>query len=335
MPHDELSRTHHTLSVVVCTYDRYGLLDQAIASLLRQDIAGFEIIVVDNSPDQKRAQEHGLGYAGCDRVTYVLEPKPGLSRARNIGIARSCGSIVAFIDDDAAADPGWAKAIIDTFETFPGNVAVVGGAVAPRLTAVRPEWLTDKLMRYLSIVERGPDLRELQRGEWLAGCNIAFRRSALQEIGGFSEALGRSGTASLLSNEETQVVDRIRASGGLVVYNPRARVEHTIDVSRLDELWFYRRAAWQAVSDVLSDPEKALVRAPRSAEHISGLIDRARVPQGIQERVDAIYGLMLSCLAGEAIFDQKPRNRARSRFAKNLRAIPGKVLRRLRADRTP
>lgn len=335
MPHNEVGRTDHTLSVVVCTYDRYSLLDQAIASLLRQDVAGIEIIVVDNSPDQKRAQDHGLRYAGCDRVTYVLEPRPGLSQARNIGIARARGSIVAFIDDDATADPGWARAIIDTFETFPGNVAVVGGAVAPRLTAVRPEWLTDKLMRYLSIVERGTDLRELSQGEWLAGCNIAFRRSALQEIGGFSEALGRSGTASLLSNEETQVVDRIRASGGLVVYNPRAQVEHTIDVSRLDELWFYRRAAWQAVSDVLSDPEKALVRAPRSAVHVSGLIDLARVPPGTQERVDAIYGLVLSCLAGEAIFDQKLRNSSRSRFAKNLRAIPGKAIRKLRASLSP
>lgn len=335
MQHNELGRTDHTLSVVVCTYDRYGLLDQAIASLLRQDVADIEIIIVDNSPDQKRAQDHGLRYAGCDRVTYVLEPRPGLSRARNIGIARARGSIVAFIDDDATADPGWAKAIIDTFETFPGNVAAVGGIVAPRWTAVRPEWLTDKLMRYLSIVERGTELRELQRGEWLAGCNIAFRRSVLQAIGGFSEALGRSGAVSLLSNEETQVVDLITASGGIVVYDPRARVEHTIDASRLDELWFCRRAAWQAVSDFLSDPEKSRAHVLRSAGRVSDVIDPSRVPQGTQERVNAIYGLVLSCLAGEAIFDKKLRKRSGSRFVNNLRAIPGKAIRKFRASLSP
>lgn len=331
MSHSELKHAAHSLSVVVCTYDRYNLLDGAIESLLRQTLANFEIIVVDNSPDHERAKKHGEKYAGTKGVTYIVEPKPGLSRARNIGVARSQGSVVAFLDDDAVASPDWASEIIKTFDAFPGNVGAVGGPAAPRWTAPRPEWLTPKLMSYLSIVDWGDETRELQPGEWLAGCNIAFKRTLLEKVGGFSETLGRSGAAALLSNEETQVVELIKGAGGLVVYNPLARVEHTIDVGRLDELWFYRRAAWQAVSDFLSDAENARKHARKVAERVSGFIDVNRTPTGTQDRAAAVYNLVLSCLAGEAIFGENLGRRSGSRVAQNLKAIPGKTIKKIRS----
>ncbi|MBS0251265.1 MAG: glycosyltransferase, partial [Proteobacteria bacterium] len=74
MSHSELKRVAHTLSVVVCTYDRYNLLDGAIESLLRQAAENFEIVIVDNSPDHERAQKHGEKYAGNKSVTYIVEP---------------------------------------------------------------------------------------------------------------------------------------------------------------------------------------------------------------------------------------------------------------------
>ena len=93
------------LSAVICTYNRYDLLPEAIESLVKQDIPTglLEIIVVDNSPDQGGAASFGQRYAGLSNLTYLVEPKPGLVNARNIGTAAAVGRIVAFIDDDARA----------------------------------------------------------------------------------------------------------------------------------------------------------------------------------------------------------------------------------------
>src|SRR5271157_5298283 len=97
------------LSAVICTYNRYDLLPEAIESLVKQDApAGlFEIIVVDNSPDQANAARFGERYADLSNFTYLVEPKPGLSNARNKASAAALGRIVAFIDDDARACASW------------------------------------------------------------------------------------------------------------------------------------------------------------------------------------------------------------------------------------
>lgn len=211
-----------------------------------------------------------------------------------------------------------------------GNVGVVGGPAVPRWVVPRPDWLTDKLLSYLSIVDWGGEQRELRPGEWLAGCNIAFRRTMLDAVGGFSEALGRTGAAALLSNEETQVVDLIRADGGLVVYNPRARVEHTINANRLDELWFYRRAAWQAVSDFLSDAEKSRAHAHKVLERL-GHVSTAHSPTGAQERVATVYNIVLACLAGEAVFGaENSGGRGGSRLTGNLKSLPKKAMKKIK-----
>lgn len=332
MPHLELKRSPHalTLSTVVCTYDRYDLLETSVEALLRQSISTFEIVIVDNSPDQVRAQKHAARYVDHENVVYILEPRPGLSRARNAGIAASRGSVVAFIDDDAIPDTDWAKEVVKTFEEFPGKVGVVGGPASPRWVTPRPDWLTDKLLSYLSIVDWGSELRELRPEEWLAGCNIAFRRTMLDAVGGFSEALGRTGAAALLSNEETQVVDLIRADGGLVVYNPRVRVEHIINANRLDELWFYRRAAWQAVSDFLSDAEKSRAHAHKVIGRL-GHVSTGRPPTGTQDRVATVYNIVLACLAGEAVFGaDKLGGREGSRLIGNLKSLPRKAIEKVK-----
>jgi glycosyltransferase involved in cell wall biosynthesis len=111
------------LSAIICTYNRYELLPGAIDSLVEQDVpAGLlELIVVDNSPDQAGAARFAQRYAGLSNLTYLVEPKPGLSNARNIRTAAALGRIVAFIDDDARACPSWAKELLDAHAAFEGR----------------------------------------------------------------------------------------------------------------------------------------------------------------------------------------------------------------------
>src|SRR5580704_17117456 len=244
------------LTAVVCTYNRYDVLPGSIDSLLEEEVAEgrVEIVVVDNSPDQSRAVDFARGYRHVTNLVYVLEPTPGLANARNRGIREARAPTVAFIDDDARAARNWAQQLLVAYSAYAGRAGIVGGPVVPRWPGGKPAWLEGPVLSYLSLVDLGRERRELTAAEWLAGCNISFDKQSLLAAGGFATNLGRIGNGSaLLSNEELEISDRIRALGKLAIYAPEAVVEHVIAPERLTPEWFCRRAAWQAVSDLLRD----------------------------------------------------------------------------------
>lgn len=262
-------RTTHVLAAVICTYNRYDVLPGAIESLLAQDIApgDLDILVIDNSPDQDAARVWADKYEGT-RVRYLLEPIPGLSNARNVGAQACAAKYVAYIDDDAVAAPDWARNLVAGLRKFP-KAGVAGGRIIPRWITPRPDWLPDELVGNLSIVDWGGKARELGRTEWIAGCNIAFERNTLLEVGGFSRALGRVGSGvALLSNEESEVIEKFAEAGRNAIYVPEAMVEHLIEPARLSQDWFRRRAAWQAVSDYIKNPKQASTYARSAAERL-------------------------------------------------------------------
>src|SRR5438270_828984 len=94
-----------TITIAICTYQRYELLRLAVESCLRQTIRaeGYQILVVDNSPDRARSEEEKARYAGMARVDYVIEAAPGLSHARNVAVRRCGTPYIAYLDDDAQA----------------------------------------------------------------------------------------------------------------------------------------------------------------------------------------------------------------------------------------
>ena len=295
------------LSAVICTYNRYDLLPEAIESLVEQDLpaGSLEIIVVDNSPDQACAARFGQRYEGLSNLTYLVEPKPGLSNARNIGTAAALGRIMAFIDDDARACSSWAKELLDAHAAFGGRAGIVGGPIVPRWTVEKPAWIGKPLLGYLSLVDLGHELRELSTGEWLAGCNISFDRASLICAGGFSTRLGRIGSGStLLSNDEIEACERVRAMGKLAIYAPKAVVEHVIPPERLTQSWFRRRAAWQAVSDLLSGPEHAPALAEIAWQRLcrrsreGQLFGSLRSAAALKRDMDLAYSIVIAALCG-------------------------------------
>ncbi len=211
----------------------------------------------------------GLSSSGRVRVT-VCETE-GLSHARNQAIAESSGGIVAFLDDDALVSDDWCATILRRLDGD-ADIMAVGGRVTPLFQGGDqgsdrggdlPAWYDgDDLSGYLSCIDWGTAPRFLRPGEWLVGANIAFRRAVFDTHGLFDAALGRRGAGSLLSNEETALLERI----GLhrVFYDPAMAVEHVIPVERLTRRWFRRRVYWQAVSDLVAggvrDDDPALRR---------------------------------------------------------------------------
>jgi GT2 family glycosyltransferase len=296
------------LSAAVCTHRRYHLLDAAVASLLAQAGASLEVLVVDNSPGAPGSAEARARHEG--RVRWIEEPVAGLSRARNAAMAAARAPVLAFLDDDARALPGWARGFLEGFARLGPAAACLGGRVRLAFTAPPPPWLDRRMEAYLSALDWGQETRPLAAGEWVAGASVAYRTAALREVGGFDPALGRSGAVlSLLSNDETELSDRLAARGLLTGYTPLAEAEHLVDPSRLTQAWFRRRVAWQAVSDLLAgrpagDPAGAwqavkdwLLTQDPARRTLRALVTDQPDAEALAAQMGAVHGTILALLA--------------------------------------
>ena len=262
------------ISLIVCTHNRYDVIDGAVKSIESQDLApdAFELIIVDNSTNRSAQSNYLSKLDLLCRNQIIVEQTPGLSRARNIGVRAAKAPIVAFIDDDARAAPNWASEIVASFRRHP-NAGIVGGPVRPIWPTQRPAWIHPWLEGFLTIVDRGASERALDEHEWLAGTNIAFQREVLLQCGLFEEQLGRVGRM-LLSNEELSVTRNVRRSGHSVIYNPAAEVQHIVHRDRIDQNWFRRRVFWQAISDMFDHDD--IVSFERRIDTVLDYLERLR-----------------------------------------------------------
>ncbi len=238
------------ISAIICTHNREHYLGAAIDSLLAQDFPDFEVIVVDNaSQDGTRAvvearQPH-------PRLHYCYEPVTGLSVARNTGARQARGQVLAYLDDDAEASPGWLRALWAGFEAN-DKLAIAGGKVTllwPPGVSGPPPWLSPGLAGNLGAYDLGEqDCLITNPNLTPRGLNYALRREFWQQIGGFDPNLGRVGK-NLLSNEELLVTELALKQGWQVAYLPAALAAHNVAPERLVKGWFLRRGWWQGVSE--------------------------------------------------------------------------------------
>jgi GT2 family glycosyltransferase len=304
------------ISAVVPTYDRYLLLDNCLAALAAQTLPRqqYEIIVVDNTPERARSDEQAALHADVANLRWIHEPRPGAAHARNVAMWQAQAPLIAFTEDDAVPSGTWLAALLEAFASLGESVHIVGGPVRPAWSSPRPAWLADGLLPYLGVIDRGADIRLLGEGEWVTGASVAYRTAPLRTAGGFAPSLGRAGSgAVLLSNEETDLEERIRAAGGQVGWAPGAVVEHYIDLARRDRRWFRRRAAWQAVSDFIRHPHyfsqhfagnwaeaDRYLEFDRATAALSALAHDHADPAMFHWQVSAIYHLTLCLLGGPA-----------------------------------
>src|SRR5579875_2090422 len=166
-------------SVVICTYTeaRWEELIRAIEAVQRQTLAPREtIVVVDhNRPLLERVQAELPGVLAVENG-HVR----GLSGARNSGSEAARGSIIVFLDDDAIAEPDWLSSLMAAYDD--PTVLGVGGSVEPLWRAGRPDWFPREFdwvvgCTYLGMPKRTAPVRNL------IGCNMSFRRAALDELG--------------------------------------------------------------------------------------------------------------------------------------------------------
>lgn len=235
-----------SLSVVVCTHNRPSDLARCLEAACALDSAP-ELIVVD-SASHPSCEELVARYAErLPCLRYVREEQPGLSRARNRGAAVAGGDIVAFLDDDTAPHVDWARWIVAPFEADPA-IGCVGGTCRAVFAGRRPGWLSDRLLQFAGITRFGSEPRAVTSSvEWPFGANMAFRAEALSQVGLFAETLGRF-EQTLLSGEESALIESVRSAGWGIWLEPRAVVDHTVHEERCRSRYYWRRLWWAGVS---------------------------------------------------------------------------------------
>lgn len=209
------------VSVVALTRDRPAEFKALLLALSLQRRTDFEVIVVGA---RERAEDHGAPEALARRVTYAQCPAQNISHSRNIGLALAQGEIVAFIDDDAAPEPDWLDELLKVFEAE--DVGGVGGFVRGR-NGVDFQWrgaLVDRYGGHLPLTgEDFADRRSVgdEEEHFLStvGVNGAFRRGALEEVGGFDENFH-------YFLDESDLCIRLQAAGWRIALTPEAEVHH-------------------------------------------------------------------------------------------------------------
>src|SRR3954453_3036326 len=185
--------------------------------------------------------------SGREDPAHLSDPRPGLSHARNRALewATAAGAdVLAFVDDDALVDSGWYDALRARWDDAPADVACIGGPIRPRYAVPPPAWFSDGIAHVLTLVDRGPWVRDLDPSlEAVYGANISFRVEPLRQVGGFDPSLGHSGSRVFFAEEDEAQRALVRLGYG-VRYVPDAAVEHVIPAARLERGSFIRRRFW-------------------------------------------------------------------------------------------
>ena len=229
------------LSLIIPTHNRSERLIAALESVIRQDLpaADWECVVVSNNSTDDTVARFGdfaARYPGLN-LRLVTEDGPGVSYARNRGIAETSAPLLVFIDDDARINPGFLRAYADFFDAHPDAV-VAGGRIIAEYVTGRPAWLSKYTeMPIANPMDFGDAVRPFPAGRVPGGGNMAFRRSAALRYGGFDPSLGRVGRM-LIGGEENDFFERLMRGGETCWYVPGAVMWHIIPPEKLTESYF-------------------------------------------------------------------------------------------------
>lgn len=198
-------------SIVIPSHGRPDYLNVALASLTSQaQRAGAELVVVSDGADAATAslaRRHGAELVS-------LFPASGLNAARNAGVRAASGDLIVFIDDDVSAPPGWLEALLDGVAAAPDR-EVYGGPIRARLEGGGPR-ACGREPPPITTLDHGPQDLDVPH-VW--GANMAIRRSALERVGGFDEAIRGRG-------DEEEWERRYVQQGGHIRYVAGAWLEH-------------------------------------------------------------------------------------------------------------
>ncbi|MFK0171416.1 glycosyltransferase family 2 protein [Streptomyces sp. NPDC090306] len=280
------------ISVVVCAYteDRWEDILSAVSSVREQTRPALEtLLVVDhNQALLTRLSERYRDTPGV-RVLANAGPR-GLSAGRNTGIAASRGEVVAFLDDDAVAEPEWLRHFAAGYAD--PNVMAVGGRTLPLwASGHRPAWFPEEFDWVVGCTYRGlPPGRVAVRN--VLGGNASFRRTAFDAAGGFATGIGRDGDRRPLGCEETELCIRLSRArpDAVLLIDDRAVIHHRVPRARERFAYFRTRAYAEGLSKALVTRSVGSRKGLESERRYATRVLPAGVARGVRDALLARRG---------------------------------------------
>lgn len=245
------------VSVVVCTYamDRYDAFSAAVESVLTQTYDPIElVVVVDGNANLYDRVVEDFGSADERGVASVVlhdnDENRGISYSRTKGGELASGEVVAFIDDDAVAEPDWVEQLVNVYEET--DAVAVGGDVRPDWQTKRPPFFPEEFYWLVGCVEPGfaADGDEVRN---TYGSNISYRRAVFLEAGGYDTHTGRRGDKHIQAHEAPLGIRIRELTGQGVIYSDDAVVRHKLFDYRGQFQWLVFRSFWQGYSKRVMD----------------------------------------------------------------------------------
>jgi glycosyltransferase involved in cell wall biosynthesis len=273
------------VSVVVASYNGERTLKACLDSLQRLNYPDYEVILVDDGSTDTTSQIARLH----TNIRYLRHEKNlGLSVARNTGIAAATGEIIAFTDSDCRADPDWLYYLVG--DLLNSEFAGIGG---PNL--LPPE---DSAVAAAVMVSPGGPAHVMltdRQAEHIPGCNMAFYKWALVEIGGFDPIFHQAG-------DDVDLCWRLQQAGYEIGFSPAGFV------------WHYRRStlgAYLKQQKGYGEAEAMLVRKhPEYFNSFGGSIWRGRIYTaskfGVLVRPPIIYRGLFGSGGFQSLYASQP-----------------------------
>lgn len=224
------------ISVIICahTEERWQDLVEAVESVIHQTLSAHQIVLaIDHNPALLARVS-----ARFPEITVVPNIQDrGLNGTRNSAVAAATGNIVAFLDDDAIAQPDWLEQFHMAYTSE--KIVGVGGKINPLWISDRPEWFPEEFNWVVGCSYRGlPEQTAPVRN--LIGCNMSYRRSVIEQLGGFRNGIGHVGGRPQ-GDDETEFCIRLRQAmpDSVLLFEPCAQVSHKVPAGRAN--WRYYR----------------------------------------------------------------------------------------------
>ncbi|RYY72203.1 MAG: glycosyltransferase [Chitinophagaceae bacterium] len=220
-----------TISVIISTYNRQAYIIACLRCLTNQTLPKdkYEVVIVDNHCTDNTAElvKEYLSANPELPFRYVYEDQKGVSFGRDRGIHESVGEILVYLDDDAEAEPDLLENYLHFFTQYPA-AAAAGGRILPKYSEKpKPEWMSSWLNGFIAHVDLGGETRIFEgRMKYPIGCNMAYRKRYLLEIGGFNTLLTFRG-------DDKYIYLAVKEINPEIYYVPNALVRHNIPGRRL------------------------------------------------------------------------------------------------------
>lgn len=269
---DRRDEIYITAVTMVYSVDQLEDLKECIDSLINQKYNNYEILLVSESREVSEAIKSEYDSDKLRVKNFNNTKDGGISAARNKAIELAEGDVVAYIDTDAVADEVWLEEIAKTY--IDKDCIAVGGKSLPDWIHSKPSYLPDEFLWLVGVTHKNhPSDGEEVRNTF--GCNMSFKKSILEDMGGFNKKLGKNQKYNLQGEESELGIRMMRKYDQGMQYNSSAVVHHKVEEDQTNIRWLSKRAYLQGVTKAIIEKESSSYLPDTEKKYFISILNRS------------------------------------------------------------